>query len=584
MNDYRFGNYVYEKRRLSGLSQSQVARLLGVSDKAVSKWENGKAKPGTDTLRKLAALFHVPIEELLQMREEKREMSIHKIVITGGPSAGKTTGLSWIQNAFTKLGYTVLFVPETATELISNGVAPWTCESNLAYQKCQMRLQLEKEKVFDQAARSMKADKILIVCDRGAMDNRAYMNELEFSQILSEFQTDEVHLRDGYDAVFHMVTAAKGAENFYTTENNEARKESPAQARELDDKLIAAWTGHPHLRVIDNSTDFEDKLKRLIAEIRSFLGEPEPLETERKFLIAYPDVRWLESLPNCRKVDIIQTYLLAKEGEELRVRQRGENGSYLYTKTFKRRVSDASRIEIEERLSQSEYLDLLMEADPDKHPIRKTRWCLTYDNQYFEIDLYPFWADQAILEIELRDKGEEIRFPKELHFLREVTGDERYSNANLAGLAPSQLSAHEAALPVPFLKVCERRSVYGDDFYNEYQFNPYYPLGNRSSFDEDVLMSMICNSGRKATQIYFDSDDDCGGVCTCLVYHSIDEYLAPESTHPGDDFVAIMDSLSVSFPDVRIRMDLYRPQSFCVFAKEAGFDLNAFLFPDRSDL
>lgn len=71
MNDYRFGNYVYEKRRLSGLSQSQVARLLGVSDKAVSKWENGKAKPGTDTLRKLAALFHVPIEELLQMREEK---------------------------------------------------------------------------------------------------------------------------------------------------------------------------------------------------------------------------------------------------------------------------------------------------------------------------------------------------------------------------------------------------------------------------------------------------------------------------------------------------------------------------------
>ena len=34
-------------------------------------------------------------------------MRIRKIVITGGPSAGKTTGLTWIQNAFSKLGYTV---------------------------------------------------------------------------------------------------------------------------------------------------------------------------------------------------------------------------------------------------------------------------------------------------------------------------------------------------------------------------------------------------------------------------------------------------------------------------------------------
>ena len=432
MNDYRFGNYIFEKRRAAGLSQNQAARLLGVTDKAVSKWENGRAKPATGTLRKLAALYRVSMDELLQMREEKKEMQIHKIVITGGPSAGKTTGLSWIQNAFTKLGYTVLFVPETATELIANGVAPWTCGSNLDYQKCQVRLQLEKERVFEQAARSMKAEKILIVCDRGAMDNRAYMDELEFAQILREFQTTEIQLRDSYDAVFHLVTAAKGAEKFYTTENNKARTETVEQAAALDDKLIAAWTGHPHLRVIDNSTDFQDKLKRLIAEIRSFLGEPEPMEIERKFLIEYPDVRWLESLPNCRKVDIIQTYLTSRDGDELRVRQRGENGSYIYFKTLKRAVSDAARIEIEERLTQDEYLTLLMEADPDRRPIRKTRYCLTYDNQYFEIDLYPFWTDQAIVEIELREENARIRFPEELKVLREVTGDENYRNAALA--------------------------------------------------------------------------------------------------------------------------------------------------------
>ena len=432
MNDYRFADYLYEKRRQAGLSQRQVAALLGMSDKAVSKWETGRAKPTTNALRKLAALYEVSVEELINAREENRSVKITKIVITGGPSAGKTTGLSWIQNEFTKLGYTVLFVPETATELISGGVTPWGCGSNLDYQKCQMRLQLEKERLFEQAAKTMKAEKVLIVCDRGTMDNRAYMNELEFSQVLNEVGSDEIQLRDSYDAVFHMVTAAKGAEKFYTTENNSARTETVEQAAALDDKLIAAWTGHPHLRVIDNSTNFEDKLKHLIAEIRSFLGEPEPMEIERKFLIEYPDIKWLESLPNCRKVDIIQTYLVSGNGDELRVRQRGENGSYICFKTRKRLIDGMKRIELEERLSQEEYMRLLMEADPTKRPIRKTRYCLTWDNQYFEIDVYPFWKDRAVAEIELSDENTPIRFPKELKVIREVTDDPTYKNAALA--------------------------------------------------------------------------------------------------------------------------------------------------------
>ena len=250
-------------------------------------------------------------------------MQITKIVITGGPCAGKSTAMSWIQNAFTQMGYAVLFVPETATELITGGVAPWTCGSNCEYQKCQLRLQLDKEKVFEQGARTMKAEKVLIVCDRGALDNKAYMNDEEFAQVLAYLGISEVALRDNYDAVFHLVTAAKGAEEFYTTANNAARTETVAEASALDDKLISAWTGHPHLRVIDNTSNFENKMKRLIGEIRSFLGEPEPYEIERKFLIEYPDIHWLESIPNCKRVEIIQTYLKADEGEEVRVRQRG---------------------------------------------------------------------------------------------------------------------------------------------------------------------------------------------------------------------------------------------------------------------
>ena len=359
-------------------------------------------------------------------------MEITKIVITGGPCAGKSTAMSRIQDAFAQMGYVVLFVPETATELITGGVAPWTCKSSSDFQKCLLRLQSEKERVFMHAAESMDAEKVLIVCDRGTPDSKAYMDEEDYGRLLAFLGTNEIEQRDNYDAVFHLVTAAKGAEDFYTTANNAARTETVEQALLLDEKLISAWTGHPHLRVIDNSTGFEDKMKRLIAEIASFLGEPEPFEIERKFLIEYPDIAWLQSIPNCKRIEIIQTYLNCDEGEEVRVRQRGSDGHYIYFQTTKRRVSDVKRVEIERRLSEQEYLRLLMNADTTRRQIRKDRYCLTYENQYFEIDVYPFWNDKAIAEIELSDEHADIRFPEQIKVIREVTDDDAYKNASLA--------------------------------------------------------------------------------------------------------------------------------------------------------
>ena len=277
----------------------------------------------------------------------------------------------------------------------------------------------------------MEGDNILIVCDRGALDNKAYIAEGEFDACLEKLGINEVELRDGYDAVFHLVTAAKGTD-CYTLSNNAARTETPEEAVALDNRVISAWTGHPHLRVIDNSTDFEGKMRRLVAEISAFLGVPEPFEIERKFLIEYPDTDWLDSIPNCKRVEIIQTYLRAEEGCERRVRQRGADGHYTYTLTEKRRVSGAKRVEIERKISKEEYLKALMELDITRHQIRKTRYCLTHESTYFEIDVYPFWRDRAICEIELRDESAEIVFPDKIKVIKEVTDDDAYKNSSLA--------------------------------------------------------------------------------------------------------------------------------------------------------
>ena len=360
-------------------------------------------------------------------------MQVTKIVITGGPCAGKTTAMSRIQNTFTEMGYSVLFVPETATELISGGVAPWTLQSRTDYQRCQIKLQMQKEKIFEEAASKLSGgEKVLIVCDRGTIDSKAYMSEAEFDEVISELNRNETELRDTYDAVFHLVTAAKGAKEFYTLSNNKARTETADEAAALDDKLISVWTGHPHLRIIDNSSDFEAKIKRLIKEISVFLGEPEPYEIERKFLIEYPDIETLETDPLCKKVEIIQTYLKSENGDEIRVRQRGANGNYTYFQTTKKEIDDIKRIEIERRLCKEEYLTYLMDADTEKHQIRKTRYCLTYENQYFEIDIYPFWDDKAVMEIELSDEKEEIKIPEFIKVVKEVTDDDDYKNSSLA--------------------------------------------------------------------------------------------------------------------------------------------------------
>lgn len=68
MNDYTFGNFVCSLRENKGLTQAEVAQKLGVTPAAVSKWENGSAKPRVELLFKLAELLEVKPEELIAGR------------------------------------------------------------------------------------------------------------------------------------------------------------------------------------------------------------------------------------------------------------------------------------------------------------------------------------------------------------------------------------------------------------------------------------------------------------------------------------------------------------------------------------
>ncbi|MBO5779333.1 MAG: helix-turn-helix domain-containing protein [Clostridia bacterium] len=64
MNNYTFGNYICQLREKKGLSQADLGKILGVSNKAVSKWETGASYPSTEMMLPLAQALGTTIEEL----------------------------------------------------------------------------------------------------------------------------------------------------------------------------------------------------------------------------------------------------------------------------------------------------------------------------------------------------------------------------------------------------------------------------------------------------------------------------------------------------------------------------------------
>lgn len=74
MNDYKFGNFICMLRESKGMTQLEIANMLGVTPAAVSKWENGSSKPRTEVLFQLAKILDVRPEELMagQFLKEER--------------------------------------------------------------------------------------------------------------------------------------------------------------------------------------------------------------------------------------------------------------------------------------------------------------------------------------------------------------------------------------------------------------------------------------------------------------------------------------------------------------------------------
>lgn len=156
-------------------------------------------------------------------------------------------------------------------------------------------------------------------------------------------------------------------------------------------------------------------------------------EIERKYLIRYPEIKVLQAQKGVEQWEVVQIYLtVSGPGETRRIRQIVSGGEIKYYKTFKRHLSTLSCEEDEGEIDQMEYIRLSQEVQPGCKPLGKTRYRIPYQGHLLEIDIYPFWQDRAILEIELERENEGAAIPEYVRIIRDVSADPAYKNRQLA--------------------------------------------------------------------------------------------------------------------------------------------------------
>lgn len=178
-----------------------------------------------------------------------------RIVLTGGPGAGKTAVLELVRQEFCTH---VQILPEAASIIFGGGfprtgALEWRCSAQRAIYFVQRELEAAGE----------ANNSAIVLCDRGTVDGAAYWPGPEsfWDSVGTSWQCE----LSRYDAVVHLRTPP--LDGGYNS-GNPLRTESATAAAEIDARLLEIWKEHPRRFIIPPSPDFLDKAASTIAILR----------------------------------------------------------------------------------------------------------------------------------------------------------------------------------------------------------------------------------------------------------------------------------------------------------------------------
>jgi len=363
--------------------------------------------------------------------------SVFRVVLTGGPCAGKSTIISTLHSYLTSKGFNVLHVQETATTLKNSGLV-WSPELGAEFQNACISVQHNRENVAyrwgKSIAKSCLRKKTVIIYDRALVDGLCFVTEEMFNACLQNVGI-EGDLYRRYDAVFHLVTAADGAVDFY--KNTTYRFESVEQAIEQDRKLQQVWSNHPNHHIFGNDSSFQVKIEKVVGQLSEQLGlntlQHKPI---RYLLKSEPVIPVL--LPVIRET-YFKTYINYPSNEEgfhfafLRYSKRLHGSTkvgattYVLKQVFNHHGQEVTR---KRNLTRLEYFELLRRQDPSRKVVEQKRAYVSLkDGSLLEAVQYEKPIKLHLLNIYcvVDTQFDKSIIPSCFDMKEEVTGNEEYS-------------------------------------------------------------------------------------------------------------------------------------------------------------
>ena len=369
-------------------------------------------------------------------------IQVETVVITGGPCAGKTSILSYLETDFKERGWFVVMVPEAATIVRGAGFKAET--GVITVHNAQMMMIAQNEFGYLQAlTHSILSGqrKILIIRDRSSLDGAAYMPSLqEFDRLARDMGLNTRDLAEA-TAIIHLTSLAVDQPRMYEElkGNNPIRFETVAEAIAADQRTLGAYE---HFctkvhKVENGSTSFSDKINAVTGIILEAIGDPK-VEKEDAYILRGNIGDWRTLVDKAHKVVIEQFFV--SSGVRYRMEE-FPNGDAAYTRTIKMATDNpATRFEDITRISANEYFSAKNghDVDPKRKVIVKNRWIFNIQEGQTthrgELDEYlgGELGKALRLEIEFTD----VRPPLPSYLLRgnwiSVTGKEEYSNSSIA--------------------------------------------------------------------------------------------------------------------------------------------------------
>lgn len=185
---------------------------------------------------------------------------LRRVVLTGGPGAGKTAVLELVRQTFCRH---VRVLPEAAGIIYGGG---FPREEDAEVRRAAQRAIYHVERELEAAG--AVADPALVLCDRGTVDGAAYWPGP--GELWEAVGTTHAAELARYGTVVHLRTPGPG---LGYGRGNPLRTETMRQAAEIDERIARLWSGHPRVFTVDATRDFLVKAHAALVILRDEMPE-----------------------------------------------------------------------------------------------------------------------------------------------------------------------------------------------------------------------------------------------------------------------------------------------------------------------